>query len=360
MFNKKLFVYFSKTHLFLYYKELTVPLRLEFEPTTIQDLERINKEWLRTKLDVLLEKINLKNSKAIIILSKDLVFDKIINEESVEEKDKETKDFIENIPLGSDFIRHKEFIKEGNTLITATNRILYETIIDILAEHGIDVDYVIPEIVLNKVDFNKAYLADLFSQKDLLKYGNFLGDISEKRKTDAKFIILTIIIILFLGILIGVGAYFLNQKNGSLNLTPTSLVSDGLVTNSTSDIIESSIGNTSLETTIITGTEPSTAAVNVNKDEIKVSIFNGTGIPGFASQIKTLVTNVGYKNITTTNADNFDYTNTIINSSSDITDAVVNEIKDSLKTTLKSFEIKKTLTGTKTISITTGEALKSN
>ena len=50
MFNKKILIYFSKTHLFLYYKELNHPIKLEFETSTIYDLDNIDAEWIKNKL----------------------------------------------------------------------------------------------------------------------------------------------------------------------------------------------------------------------------------------------------------------------------------------------------------------------
>lgn len=357
MFNKKIFIYLSKTHLFIYFKELNQPLRIEFEPTTIMDLERVNSEWIRVRLDALLEKINLKNAVAVLVVSKDLVFDKIINEESLEEKFRETTDFIEHIPLPSNVIVHKEFIKDDNTLITATCRDVYEAIIALFEEHSVVVESVLPEVVFNKIDFTKAFLSDLFKQKELLEFGNFLDSKNSKRHADTKFIVIVVILILVFGALLGLGAYLLNQNNNS-NFELPKFPEKSLTSLEESAInLGQNVSNTSPSaqnnTSVIQNTAP--AVTPVALDSISVEIFNGTGIPGFASQIAKIINDLGFKNTSTANADKFDYTNTIIETSPDIPEEIVSSIRDGLKSKFKSFEIKKSLVDPKTIRITTGE-----
>ena len=186
MFNKKILIYFSKTHLFLYYKELNHPIKLEFEPSTVYDLENVDVDWIRVKLNSLLKKTKLKNSRGVMILSKDLVFDRIVNEETQNEKDFEVKDFIDNIPLQADLIRYKEFVRDDNILITATNKKLYESLINLLKEFGIHVYSVLPEIAFSKVEFNKTFINELLKQNELLKYGNFIDDGTDKNKINFK------------------------------------------------------------------------------------------------------------------------------------------------------------------------------
>jgi len=345
MFNKKLLVYFSKTHLFIYTKDITIPIRLEFEPDTIQDMERINKDWIRLNLKGLLSKSKLKNSKAVLLLSKDIVFDKLINEELEEAKIKETTEFVEHIPLDTTLIRYKEFIKDDNVLVAATNKELYLTVVEILAEYGIEVTSVLPEIVFNKVDFNRSFIVELFKQKDLLEYGNFLDKNPKKQAITARTLIILGVVILLLGIGIGTGAYLIHKKGFQFEAVRNTLKE---VTPKEELKIEEKAEVT----------EEKKSKQVKNKDEVSVAIFNGMGIPGFAGKVATLINNAGFKSTTTANADKFNYTNTLIELSPDVDESLVDEIRDALKEDLKSFEIKKSLDTPKSIRVTTGEVVQ--
>lgn len=51
-----------------------------------------------------------------------------------------------------------------------------------------------------------------------------------------------------------------------------------------------------------------TPTIEVKREEVKVQVLNGTGIPGQAGSTKTLLTDKGYKNVITGNASKYDYT----------------------------------------------------
>jgi len=84
---------------------------------------------------------------------------------------------------------------------------------------------------------------------------------------------------------------------------------------------------------------PTTGKIESAKD-LNVQILNGSGEIGVAGKIQTYLSDKGYKNLFTGNADNFDYENVTIN------------IKDSRKT--YSDEIKDDLTSDYTVNDTIG------
>lgn len=55
-----------------------------------------------------------------------------------------------------------------------------------------------------------------------------------------------------------------------------------------------------------------TISPNIKRDEIKVKILNGSGTVGKAGDVKSVLKDLGYSDIVTDNADNFDYTQSVL------------------------------------------------
>jgi hypothetical protein len=53
--------------------------------------------------------------------------------------------------------------------------------------------------------------------------------------------------------------------------------------------------------------KPSASPTALNKAKVKIDILNGSGVPGSAGKVETLLTQAGFKTMDTGNADNFDY-----------------------------------------------------
>ena len=91
---------------------------------------------------------------------------------------------------------------------------------------------------------------------------------------------------------------------------------------------------------IVTNTSPSpspkppsptaTPAPSIDKKEIRVKVLNGSGIPGKASDVKAVLTEKGYQQVLTGNADEFDYKVTEIQIKKDASDSAAT-IKADLK-----------------------------
>lgn len=78
------------------------------------------------------------------------------------------------------------------------------------------------------------------------------------------------------------------------------------------------------------GSPSASPSAKLDLTKYPIDIQNGVGIPGTAASAKDLVTKAGFKVTATGNADNFNYTDTIIKTQSDVPQAFV----DKLQTTL--------------------------
>jgi hypothetical protein len=71
-----------------------------------------------------------------------------------------------------------------------------------------------------------------------------------------------------------------------------------------------------------------TPTVAINKKELKIKVLNGSGIAGKATQVKDVLTEHGYEEILTGNADNFEYEQTEIMVKEDKEDVIPTVKKD--------------------------------
>ena len=94
----------------------------------------------------------------------------------------------------------------------------------------------------------------------------------------------------------------------------------------------------------------------LDKSKIKVEILNGTGKAGEASFLKAELVKLGFKDITASNAETQDetFTTIVFNTSSNISEAVVDEITKELGKLYNEVKTKKRSLDGADISITTG------
>ncbi|MBI4004901.1 LytR C-terminal domain-containing protein, partial [Candidatus Roizmanbacteria bacterium] len=78
-----------------------------------------------------------------------------------------------------------------------------------------------------------------------------------------------------------------------------------------------------------------TPTISVNKKELKIKVLNGSGMRGKATEVKDLLTEKGYGEILTGNADNFDYATTEIQVKKE-KKHIANAIKTDLKEQVES------------------------
>ncbi len=100
---------------------------------------------------------------------------------------------------------------------------------------------------------------------------------------------------------------------------------------------------------------PSASPSSVDKDQIKIQILNGTGIPGEAAYLQNQLKPLGYTNITAGNADSTTNTTTQVIFASGVSETVKTEITAQLKSIYETVQAdtSRSLTSTD-IQITTG------
>ena len=147
-------------------------------------------------------------------------------------------------------------------------------------------------------------------------------------------------IIVVVALLLALGGYFLyansqNKKNEDTTLNDVVVPTDAPTATPTEEATPSG--------TLTPSPKPTSGVVSQAAD-LNVQVLNGSGTVGAAGETATFLKDKGYKNVTTGNADNFDYTGVTV------------QIKDSQKkflaTILKDLKEKYT--------VTTGDPLPSD
>lgn len=92
----------------------------------------------------------------------------------------------------------------------------------------------------------------------------------------------------------------------------------------------------------------------VSKEELKVTIQNGTGIPGEASFLQKELEKLGFKSIETGNADNKNYTKTMVSFGSKVPDEIKSEVAAKLQELYTSVDISDTASAGVDVLIITG------
>lgn len=87
---------------------------------------------------------------------------------------------------------------------------------------------------------------------------------------------------------------------------------------------------TPVATATPTATPTASPSAKVDVSKFDVAIYNGSGIAGEASKVKTLLEDAGFSVTSTGNASTYDYTKTIIKAKNTVDEAVLKTLKDAL------------------------------
>lgn len=182
-------------------------------------------------------------------------------------------------------------------------------------------------------------------------YETGYSPLSERRGQDKKRAVkfVAIVIITLALILIALGIIGATAGNNPATTTPTPTIPSVQVLPTDTPTPEASptpeeenitpspsITRTPTPTKAVTPTPAKTtpaptSASGINREDLSIEIQNGSGISGAAGQASTLLKGLGYKVLSTGNADNFDYTQTVVKVKAD-KKAFLNQLKLDLET----------------------------
>lgn len=343
-----------------------VQARINFPPDYQKDQEIVDEQKFEQLISNFLTKLNLKDSQCLIAVSGENLFEKSIPLTNSKKEQAEAEEFFTQIPFDTEKIIKKQIrVKNGIKLIAA-NKNLYEAIVHVLQVIPVEIEAVIPitSFGITSSTLTKKDTSDIMKNSSLIKLTNFMTrenqpSTSNKKagedkstqtpiKTDTKkkYLLIGGIIIIVVGLVI---AALLLLKPDLLNKSPQNNIPDNKeLTNFSNESKENISGDS----------EASKEAEILEKSEITISILNGSGISGQASSIQSQLQSLKYSQIEAGNAQNQNRTTTLIQSSSNIPENYISEIKTELGKTLDSIETETSSTlETSNIIITTGKPI---
>lgn len=86
-------------------------------------------------------------------------------------------------------------------------------------------------------------------------------------------------------------------------------------------------------------TEAPTPTLSVSKEDLKVQVLNGTGVPGEAAFLQKEMEKLGFKSIEAANADSKDHTKTEVSFSARVPDSIRTEVTTKLQELYASVDI---------------------
>ena len=365
-FSSKLIIYLKRNTLEVYSQNTEGSLgRLEFAPDTARDEEVINQAKFEDSISTFLTKLALKEKKALIILSDEVLFAKTIPLSNEQDEAKQAQDFFNEVPFDPQKIAQKQVKTKNGVNLFATNKSLFLAVLNALGKIQVEVDAVVPAtmsgITAQSASFTKADLKKITSTSDIIEASNFLSSVSvntqpqvssetppqttTSTQSSNSFLLFAGVAIF---ILVALAAFFLYKKpnlpNISLNLKLPTL---SFFAKKASPQITASPS---------TDQSPSPSPEQeVSRDELTIQVLNGTGEGGQASLVKGSLENIGFTNIETGNAASQDFVVTTVDFSQKVPVETRQEIVIELEKTFTEIKMNVDTNQSFDVIITTGK-----
>lgn len=282
--------------------------QLEFPDDTVSDSDIINPDKYGKLIQNFILENDIKSKKIILVLSDEIVFEKKIPQADVKMLEG-ASNFINMIPIDRNNILTKNVNLDNIIYMFAVNKRLFEGIISILKMFGTEVLAVVPlsiyssDNILNPETIEKIQTSDEITQK-----ADLINGFSSKNRgffKNKKMLIglLGMVIVTVLG---AGGILYYDKLPLPFIKTESKLIRAG-VSVSPPPVASSSATP-----------EDSSPSASLTKEELKVSVLNGTNIAGQAGKIKSLLAEAGFTNIETGNAEGASAAKTVVIFSADV------------------------------------------
>lgn len=296
---------------------------LQLPVDTIANFEIVNSEKYEKMITGFLSSAHFNRQSIFIVLSDEIIFQKIIPAAEIANIDQITQDFLDITPIEPEKLAKKS-VKSGDRIhLLTTNKRLFELVIELVEKKGGRVLAVVPltvftndsiltQQIVKKICASKNLVADTDFLTDSQ---NFPGKDNQTPKTKKNIIFYLLLFLFFtitaVFIVITLINYFKIQPGKQI--LPTKI-----------SVLKAS------PPPIASASAESSASAKL-KNELTIDILNGTGTAGQALRVKNQLSELGFSNIETGNAEGVLTTKTIIIFSKNVADGIKKEITDALK-----------------------------
>lgn len=291
-----------------------------FTKKAADDLEIIDEKKFSDELLKFLVAENVDPSSAVIIISNDHLFEKVILAKTEKKKEKEISEFMEEVPFDTTKREDVTFPNKKGILVVAFNKGYYNFVTKLFKENGWKIKGVVVETPFGKEEMQEEKITNILSDSKTIKKNNLL---KMKTKTDGpknkSRIALIVALIVILAALLGSGIYiFIKYSNkNKVNDEQQVVIEEDTPT-------EEQITQNEVEDVVVKLTAE-------EREIYTIQILNGTGVSGLAGKTQDELEELGYTNIEIGNASNSTGINMEFSYSSGVDPRVIEELENYLK-----------------------------
>lgn len=308
--NNKAVAYLGNKYLKLYNSEGEKDEEVDFPSSAVHKNEVADKEKFEDLLITFLAKADLKKQKAIIVLAKETLYETLLPSD-LQDIEETAKKFFADVPVENKKLSKNIYQFDKEVRLIGVNKSIFSEVRRVFEKVGWDVTAVVPGTLFKGVGDSENLSADniktILRDDNTIANGNLLSDMKEEKeepveagKTEEKeepvvekasngsgkrkilFILGGIFVLLGLvlaGITVGVIKDPSRIQSLLVKATPTPT-----------------------PTPTIAATPTPIEEKNVKREEVKIQILNGTGVPGQALRVKNRLVKYGYDSFELTNA----------------------------------------------------------
>lgn len=173
--KQKGLLFLDKNLLYLYTENMFSPIRLDFSPTIVKDLEVLDLDEFTNKITSFIEQYRIDPAQLVIILSPSVYFEKEIVNPPGNQQEAEIQSFLDNVPFEN--VTSKLFQEEKGYLIIAVNGDLYAVFKKVFEKRGFFIEAVVPDFMATE-QRGAVQVFDLQVAKSILKKFDTLKELS--------------------------------------------------------------------------------------------------------------------------------------------------------------------------------------
>lgn len=315
MAQPKLLFYLKAEVLEVYSDQTEGSANFTFPLDIVRHQEVRDGKGLTDNLEKFFSDLSISELPIIILISKALLYSKQLAESQTGIDRNLIEDFLDSVPFDNSQLAKLELSGQDSVLVVATNRLLYQKIMEAAQSVGGRVEAVVPEIIFNLQTsvLSPQDVKEIFADKKNLESANFLVSQAanpikvepkvvenpeetaegEKEQTPTQSKWLIILGTLFiLGGLVVLG-FMTKLINNPFMKSETPKVNTPQASASPQARVTVSIGS---DSAILVSSQSATLKKEV-KERLLIQIVNGIGIAGQSTRVKEILTKLGYSNI---------------------------------------------------------------
>ena len=355
-FGPKVLLLLKRHSLEIYYKNSDKVMEIPFHSSAVRHLEVVSRDEVVKTLVEAFKSASLGRQTAVIALSDQIVFERLISQKNSQDPQKELARFYADVPLDETHIAKKIIPLKGAVLALSANRQLYQLVVEVAHEFEWKIKAVIPMTPFAKVaediQLTPEQVSQILKADDIFKEDNFLSESvlaveipskkvkqeenekeegesgDEERRSRSSPIVASVIALFLLSLIAGSLLYY------KIIALPFNLpwISPIPVASSVPEATESA-QTAPVESSASANTQEASVSAEFNRSEIRIHVLNGSGISAQAAVVKEKLAEIGYENVITGNIEASEASGSSIIYSENLEESVkdeINKLMDSL------------------------------